>query len=530
MEIFKDLFPLEDRWGKDGVFTPTNIVKDMIDLLPDSIWSPESTFIDISCKTGAFLAEIYNRLDTELSKLDEYKDPVKRRSHILNNQLFGLALRNDESLFFSRRNVFGDPFSDNIDVINAGNSSYLDLVKQKQYSIIETQLKGKFGRMKFDVVVGNPPYNNDIYLDFVTLGHHLSTQYTLMITPAKWQAKTDGKPAGSKSPDKNVEFRKNIVPFMSKIVYYRDSTDIFDIKEWGGISYFLISKVINPYKMVKCICPKNKSLESDWEIHDEKEVVLIPRRLLKIIGLIGQLGEESFKQSKYVSNTDSGDVGLIGQLGEESFKQSKYVSNTDSGDVGLIGQLGFKLSTFVGQYDHGDVLRDSGYVEIMQGNTVCGYKSIKELFTTDRLDKYKAICCIMNGAVAKFDSKGKVLGIPKIVGIGPYQVPKGSFPVLKYFDTEEEVKSFVSLVNTQIIAFCYYLGTCGSTITREFFRFVPNPNDWTVTYVDEPHQGVVPDEKGYYEYNGVRYCSLYARYKLSADDISIIESIIKKRS
>lgn len=505
MEIFKDLFPLEDRWGKDGVFTPTNIVKDMIDLLPDSIWNPESTFIDISCKTGAFLAEIYTRLDTELSKLDEYKDPVKRRSHILNNQLFGLALRNDESLFFSRRNVFGDPFSDNIDVINAGNSSYLDLVKQKQYSIIETQLKGKFGRMKFDVVVGNPPYNNDIYLDFVTFGHQLSTQYTLMITPAKWQAKTDGKPAGSKSPDKNVAFRKNIVPFMSKIVYYRDSTDIFDIKEWGGISYFLISKAINPYKMVKCICPKNKSLESDWEIHDEKEIVLIPRRLLKILG-------------------------LIGQLGEESFKQSKYVSNTDSGDLGLIGQLGFKLSTFVGQYDHGDVLRDSGYVEIMQGNTVCGYKSIKELFTTDRLDKYKAICCIMNGAVAKFDSKGKVLGIPKIVGIGPYQVPKGSFPVLKYFDTEEEVRSFVSLVNTQIIAFCYYLGTCGSTITREFFRFVPNPNDWTVTYVDEPHQGVVPDEKGYYEYNGVRYCSLYARYKLSADDISIIESIIKKRS
>ena len=234
MKIFKDLFPLEDRWGKDGVFTPTNIVRDMIDLLPDSIWNPGSTFIDISCKTGAFLVEIYTRLDTELSKLDEYKDPVKRRSHILNNQLFGLALRNDESLFFSRRNVFGDPFSDNVDVINAGNSSYLDLVKQKQYSIIETQLKGKFGRMKFDVVVGNPPYNNDIYLEFVTLGHHLSTQYTLMITPAKWQAK------GGK---KNEDFRANIVPCMRKIAYYPNEKDIFNISLSGGLSYFLIDKV-----------------------------------------------------------------------------------------------------------------------------------------------------------------------------------------------------------------------------------------------------------------------------------------------
>ena len=234
MEIFKDLFHLEDRWGKDGVFTPTNIVKDMIDLLPDSIWNPESTFIDISCKTGAFLVEIYTRLDTELSKLDEYKDPVKRRSHILNNQLFGLALCNDESLFFSRRNVFGDPFSDNIDVINAGNSSYLDLVKQKQYSIIETQLKGKFGRMKFDVVVGNPPYNNDIYLKFVEFGHRLSTQYTLMITPAKWQAK------GGK---KNEDFRTSIVPYISEIAYYPNEKDIFNISLSGGLSYFLIDKV-----------------------------------------------------------------------------------------------------------------------------------------------------------------------------------------------------------------------------------------------------------------------------------------------
>lgn len=506
MEIFKDLFPLEDRWGKDGVFTPTNIVKDMIDLLPDSIWNPESTFIDISCKTGAFLAEIYTRLDTELSKLDEYKDPVKRRSHILNNQLFGLALRNDESLFFSRRNVFGDPFSDNIDIINAGNSSYLDLVKQKQYSIIETQLKGKFGRMKFDVVVGNPPYNNDIYLDFVTLGHHLSTQYTLMITPAKWQAKTDGKPAGSKSPDKNVEFRTNIVPFMSKIVVYRDTSEIFNIAETAGISYHLINKTINPYKMVKCICSKNKSLESDWEIHDEKEVVLLPRKILNVLG-------------------------KMGQLGEDSFKQSKYVKNVDTGESGIMGQLGFKRFTYTSEQDRGEFLKQAGYVEIMQGSKVCGYKSIKELFTTDRLDKYKVITsCMWGVGQMTIGSDYKVYGNCAFHVAGPNQVPKGSFIILIYFNTGDMATSFISLLNTRTIRLCTFSGACGSTITREFFRFVPNPNDWTVTYVDEPHQGVTPDEKGYYVYNGVRYCSLYARYKLSADDISIIESIIKKRS
>lgn len=47
--------------------------------------------------------------------------------------------------------------------------------------------------MKFDVVIGNPPYNNDLYLDFVQLGHQLSSNYVCMITPAKWQAKGGGR-------------------------------------------------------------------------------------------------------------------------------------------------------------------------------------------------------------------------------------------------------------------------------------------------------------------------------------------------
>ena len=503
MEIFKDLFPLEDRWGKDGVFTPTNIVKDMVDLLPDSIWNPESTFIDISCKTGAFLAEIYTRLDTELSELDEYKDPVKRRSHILNNQLFGLALRNDESLFFSRRNVFGDPFSDNIDVINAGNSSYIDLVKQKQYSIIETQLKGKFGRMKFDVVVGNPPYNNDIYLKFVTFGHRLSTQYTLMITPAKWQAKTDGKPAGSSTVDKNEEFRTKIVPFMSKIVYYPCTEDLFDIREVSGISYYIINKQINNERAIKIVCKRNSSIRSNWEIHDEK----IPQLCnIKILNVLGKMG----------------------QLGEDSFKQSKYVKNVDTGESGIMGQLGFKRFTYTSEQDRGELLKQAGYVEIMQGDKVCGYKSIKELFTTDRIEKYKITTSCMAGNIY-LDDKGKTLAIVPCNILKPYQVPKGSFPVIKYFDTYRECENFKSFYESKLTSFCFYFGACGSTLTREFFRFVPNPNDWSVTYVDSPHPGVTLDEKGYYTYNGERYCSLYVRYKLSKEDIDIIESIIKAR-
>jgi len=87
--------------------------------------------------------------------------------------------------------------------------------------------------MKFDVVVGNPPYNNDIYIPFVELGHNLSSICSVWITPAKWQAK------GGKD---NEAFRKNIVPHMSKIVYYPDCCNIFEIGEDDGITYYILQK------------------------------------------------------------------------------------------------------------------------------------------------------------------------------------------------------------------------------------------------------------------------------------------------
>lgn len=95
--------------------------------------------------------------------------------------------------------------------------------------------------MKFDVVIGNPPYNNDIYLDFVTLGHILSAQYSCWVTPAKWQAKADKK---------NDTFRKEIVPYIRKIVYYPDCIEVFGISDNSGIAYYLIGK---DSCKVKCI-------------------------------------------------------------------------------------------------------------------------------------------------------------------------------------------------------------------------------------------------------------------------------------
>ena len=92
--------------------------------------------------------------------------------------------------------------------------------------------------------------------------------------------------------------------------------------------------------------------------------------------------------------------------------------------------------------------------------------------------------------------------------IGPNQVPKGSFPVLKYFDSEDECKSFISYCNTKLVAFLYYIGTCGTTLTSEFWRFVPEPDKFDHIFTDN---------------------ELYTKYKLTSEEIEMIESVIKDR-
>ena len=115
--------------------------------------------------------------------------------------------------------------------------------------------------MKINAVIGNPPYNNDMYIPFVEMGHQLATDCSLFITPAKWQAK------GGKL---NEQFRQNIVPYMSKIVYYPESSDVFDIAVQGGISYYLIDNNIHENKLISSYCSKRNILGSNLVFEERK--------------------------------------------------------------------------------------------------------------------------------------------------------------------------------------------------------------------------------------------------------------------
>lgn len=90
--------------SNDEVFTPPNIVNQILDLLPIELWgNKEAKFLDPVSKSGVFLREITKRLLKGLE--NEIPDLQERLDHIFKNQVYGIAITELTSLL-SRRTVY----------------------------------------------------------------------------------------------------------------------------------------------------------------------------------------------------------------------------------------------------------------------------------------------------------------------------------------------------------------------------------------------------------------------------------------
>lgn len=431
---------------------------------------------------GDKLYKIYEKLDKTLQKLPEFQDTYKRRKHILENQLYGISLNEDFALFSARR-IFGDPFSEKITYINR----YETLLLNNGYSTIISQIHSNFQKTKFDVVICETPlvHTRDIFINYVELCMKLKENYCLAVIPGKWALKKVGKHF-----DKLEQFNSLTNAYIGKIIFIRGDERSSIERNYSGLTLVSIGNNVKNSYDIKFMCDKNDKLNEDWQTRQKNNINLIQSNIISLIEKIYRVDRN----------------GSILSVCDGSTTRGKYFMDGRS-------QL------FNKDAEH--------TIAVRAGQKIKGYLSIEKLQCKDGINQYKAVC--QNVLEIKLNIAGKVLNPCEMMIYLPNEVPNISYSVLKFFDSAKECESFISFMNTKLVGLLKYFGNFNRVIQPETFRLIPNPNDWSVTYVDSPHPGVVTDEKGYYTYNGERYCSLYVRYKLSKEDIDIIESIIKAR-
>jgi hypothetical protein len=150
------------------VFTPITLVIELLDKLPSEVWTnPDLTWFEPSAGRGVFMDEIFSRLLKHHSK-----------EHILNNMLFMAELQADNC----------------------------EILRQTYPNVYEGDTL-KMELPMFDIVVGNPPFNNDTTNAYVGKSAGKGTLWDKFIIQAIDILNPDGylcfiNPAGWRGPGK----------------------------------------------------------------------------------------------------------------------------------------------------------------------------------------------------------------------------------------------------------------------------------------------------------------------------------------
>ena len=481
--------------SNDEVFTPPSLANQVLDLLPQDLFqSPDTTFLDPFTKSGVFLREIVKRLDRGLTS--QIPDRQQRIDHILHKQVFGIACTELTSLL-SRRSVYCSKHADGKYSVSPfeteeGNILYTPLLhtwkdghcvfcgankdaydrgegsEQYAYQFIHTHNPHIFfSNMKFDVIIGNPPYQLSdggsaggampLYDKFVTQALKLNPRYLSMIIPSRWFAGGRGL----------NEFRDKMLndPHLRVIVDYPKSRDCFQgVDIAGGVCYFL------------------------WDSLYSGEC--------KVTSIIGDSISSSMRRLNEFSIFVRSNVG-INIIHKVQKRSTSYIDE-------LVAPVSpFGLRSFV----RGEKQPFSGSVVLnsSEGKSYIPIQDVKK--GVELIDKYKVVVGYLNPDRAGVNnaSDGKSNVTTKVSILSPGEVITETYIVLGGFNSYSEATNYTTYIKTRFVRLLVFLTLSSMHITKLNFQFVPM-QDFSKPWDD---------------------VQLYEKYGLDNDEIAFIENTIR---
>lgn len=463
----------------------------------DTFANTNAQILEINSKTGLyplyvaysiFRERCKEHKDSELSlelQRDVWNDTIQNNVFVICKTPMAKQITQRTLAGYSDIKINAHYFDDLINQLKNKPQQFIDRVLKPSY-----WKKGDVGQMKFDAIVGNPPYQENIsgnnensslskqlFPFFIMAAISLNSKYVSLITPSRYFTGD----AQDKSFLKLREYMK-VHNHFSKMFHYNDEKDVFkDVSISGGISYFLYD---SDYNGNVSFTERNNNRDNSIErplFEKGLDVIISMNAMITILNKVRLANDFSSMTQKTFGRNAFGIVG----------KKSIIESIT-------------KEKSF------------EGAVKVF-----CAYEEIRYIDKTKiiknayMINKYKVFTSKGNGGAGIINMEKPVAILGKAYIGEPNTICTDSLIPIGPFDTETEVINLKKYMTGKFFRFMVGILKTSQNITQTVYEFVPMQDftsnsdiDWNKTIPEIDKQ-------------------LYAKYNLSEDEIVFIEEKIK---
>ena len=453
------------RISESEIVTPEIITDKIINGLPENAIDTHTMLLDIASKQGEFVYAVYKKFGKAVAN-NFYSIPTSKTAYEFTRKVYKLL---------------------DLDVnqIEANYTSY-DLINENNFIENET-IKINNKEMKFNVIVGNPPYQQSdggaqasakpIYNLFVESAKELNPNYVSMIMPTRWYA-------GGKGLDEFREIMLNDKHISELHDFLKPEILFQGTNNRGGICYFIRDKSHDNAKSLTKVFTYKNNLIPVLHIRNLKtpdsDILIRHSIALEIISKIK--GHPNFKTfENHISSRKPFD--LEGNIIKDSNK-FRPIKNGLENPLACYGK-----GKLIGFLDKSEIIKNAKWI-----------------------DNYKVFAPYANniGTELNDDNLNAFVGEPKTICTETYIVMGAELNL-----NEISAKNLVKYFNTKFARFMHSLPKVSQHGTSKTYKFVPLQNfeadsdiNWckSISEIDQ---------------------QLYAKYKLTKDEIDFIESMIK---